>query len=77
MTNNLQVLRRINNLSQEDLARDIDISISSVRNWEQKRSDLSSASFLTILRICNVLNCSFFELFENDPEICEFLIDMK
>ena len=41
-------------LSQQDFAREINVSISTVRNWEQGRTSISSVNAYTLLAIARV-----------------------
>lgn len=52
----LQEKRKEKNLSQEQLARRCNISISSIRNWEQELRDPNTMSLEIYKKICFVLN---------------------
>lgn len=69
MKSELQYFREKNMKTQEDLAKLLDVSIGSVRNWEQGRTDLINASFINVLKICYILNCKPSDLFKNYPDV--------
>lgn len=52
----LKEARSATGLSQEVFAEKIGVSVSSVRNWEQGRTSISSASAYTLLHIANICN---------------------
>lgn len=52
----LQEKRREKSISQEELARICNISVSSVRNWEQGRQDPDRMSLETFKKICFYLD---------------------
>lgn len=52
----LQEKRREKKLSQEELARKCNISIASIRNWEQGVRDPNTMSIEIYKKLCFVLN---------------------
>ena len=65
MSSQLQKLRKAAGLSQEQLARDSDISIQTVQKYEQGLYAIEGARYPTLFRISNALGVPFWELFEN------------
>ena len=59
---NLKVLREKRNLSQEDLARKLQISRQSISKWEQ---GISYPSILYLVPLIKILDCTLEELLKN------------
>ena len=61
----LKDLRKAAALSQEQLARDSDISIQTIQKYEQGLYAIEGARYPTLLRISNALGVPFWELFDD------------
>ena len=59
---NLKVLREKRNLSQEDLARKLQISRQSISKWEQV---ISYPSILYLVPLTKILDCTLEELLKD------------
>lgn len=60
---NLQFLRKKNNITQEQLAEQLDVSRQSVSKWE---SDSSYPEMDKLLQLCKVFHCSMDDLVQGD-----------
>lgn len=60
MINNVQKIRKYNKLTQEHVARAVDISLNSYQNIEAEKQ---TPSVKTALKIAKVLNCKVEDLF--------------
>lgn len=65
-TTNLEILRKKANLSQAELAMMSGVSLSSIRMYEQRQSDISHAQFNTLNALARVLNCSIYDLMDSN-----------
>ena len=63
---NLEILRKKANLSQAELAMMSGISLSSIRMYEQRQSEISHAQFNTLNALARVLNCSIYDLMDSN-----------
>ena len=63
---NLQSQRIKKGLSQSELAKAANISIQSLRYYEQKLQPLENARLKTIIKICKALNCKVDDVIENE-----------
>lgn len=52
----LAKLRKRLDLSQEDVARAIGVSVGTIRNWEQSRTKYES--IVRFAKLCKVLQCA-------------------
>ena len=59
---NLKALREKKKLSQEDLARKLQISRQSISKWEQ---GISYPNILYLVPLIKILDCTLEELFKN------------
>ena len=59
---NLRILREKRNLSQEDLARKLQISRQSISKWEQ---GISYPSILYLVPLTKILDCTLEELLKD------------
>lgn len=64
----LKQLRERSGLTQEQLAKESDISVSTIRQYEQLYNAIEAARIQTLLRISNILGVPFWELFD-DPDL--------
>jgi transcriptional regulator with XRE-family HTH domain len=62
----LKEIREKNNLSQSQLAEQIDTSIRTLQAYEQGQRDFVGAKLETILKACITLKCSLKDMFEDD-----------
>lgn len=63
---NLELLRNRANLSQSQLSVMSGVSLSSIRMYEQRQSDISHAQFNTLNALARVLNCSIYDLMDSN-----------
>lgn len=56
---NLKLARLKSGKSKKDIARAVNVSISSIENWENGRS---LPNLINLLKLCKILNCSSDEL---------------
>ncbi len=61
----LKYWREEKNISQEELAKLSDMSVSSIRAYEQGLKHIEEAKFKTLLSIGNVLGVPFWYLFDD------------
>lgn len=64
--NNLQELRQRANYTQVELAKRIGVSTALVRKYEQQQQELRKASWITIVRMEEVLRCRWQDLMTKD-----------
>lgn len=62
---NLQSIRKIKGLSQNDLAKISGLSRSSICKYESGEKNINKAAAATILILSKVLDCSMEDLIEN------------
>lgn len=62
---NLKMLRKLNNLSQSELARKSGVSLRNIQLYEQRVNDIDKAQSQTLFKLASVLRCSIEELLEN------------
>lgn len=60
--NNVRYIRKLNKLSQEKFAEQIELSPQFVSDVER---GLEGISLITAIKICNIMNCSPLVLFAN------------
>lgn len=53
----LQRIRKMQGLTQRQLAEQCNISIKTLQSYEQMTRDIKKANKNTILKICEILNC--------------------
>ncbi len=63
---NLEILRKRANLSQSELAMMSGVSLSSIRMYEQRQSDITHAQFNTLNALARALNCSIYDLMDSN-----------
>ena len=59
----LKTLRKKCGLTQEELARESEVSLNTIRAYERKSKDLNKASFEIIMRLSRTLKCNVYELY--------------
>jgi DNA-binding XRE family transcriptional regulator len=69
----LKEIRERNNLSQAQLAEQIDISIRTLQAYEQGQRDFTGAKLETILKACATLKCNLEDIFIDEPKVIELL----
>lgn len=69
---NLQFLRKKNNITQEQLAEQLDVSRQSVSKWE---SDSAYPEMEKLLQLCNLFHCSMDDLVQK--EISQVYVEDK
>lgn len=65
----LQNQRVQKGLSQSELAKAANISIQSLRYYEQGVSPLEGARLKTLIKICKALNCKIDDIIENEKTL--------
>ena len=60
---NLQYLRKKENITQEQLAEQLDVSRQSVSKWE---SDITYPEMNTLLQLCRMFHCSMDDLIQGN-----------
>lgn len=63
---NLKDLRKKNHLTQGELADQIGVSKSTINAWESDYDKLLSASYISIMRLCEELNVRPCDLIDDD-----------
>lgn len=63
---NLKELRKKNHLTQGELAELIGVSKSTINAWESDYDKLLSASYISIMRLCDELNVRPCDLIDDD-----------
>ena len=61
---NLQKMRKLNGLTQKNLAEKAGASLRMIQLYEQKKQDINNAQAVTISRIAHVLGCKVDDLLE-------------
>lgn len=64
---NLKKLRSLAGLSQSSLARQADVSVRTIQQYEQRQKDINKAQAGTLLRLGKILHCTIEELLEKVP----------
>ena len=62
----LQRIRKMQGLTQRQLAEQCNISIKTLQSYEQGTRKLEKANKNTILKICEVLNCKISDIIESE-----------
>ena len=73
---NLQKRRLDAGLTQRELAKRSGLSLSCIRDFEQKQRLIENTSITTIIILCNILNCSIENIIDNQTLI-EFYKKIK
>lgn len=60
----LKSLRKKCGLTQEELARESEVSLNTIRAYERKSKDLNKASFEIIMGLARALKCDISELYD-------------
>lgn len=60
----LKNLRKKCGLTQEELSRESEVSLNTIRAYERKSKDLNKASFEIIMRLVKTLKCDVSELYD-------------
>ena len=68
----LQNIRNERGLSQGKLAKESEISVRMIQNYEQGTNDLNGAKLSTMLKLCLALNCDLSDILD-DTETLELL----
>ena len=56
--------RKALGLTQEELARESEVSLNTIRAYERKSKDLNKASFEIIMGLARALKCDISELYD-------------
>ena len=65
---NLKSLRTLVKMSQSELARQAEIPVRTIQQYEQRQKDINKAQGETLLRLARVLHCSIDDLMEKVPQ---------
>ena len=65
---NLKSLRTLAEMSQSELARQAEIPVRTIQQYEQRQKDINKAQGETLLRLARVLHCSIDDLMEKVPQ---------
>ena len=65
---NLKSLRTMTEMSQSELARQAEIPVRTIQQYEQRQKDINKAQGETLLRLARVLHCSIDDLMEKVPQ---------
>ena len=68
----LQNIRNEKGLSQGKLAKESEISVRMIQNYEQGTNDLNGAKLSTLLKLCLALDCTLSDILD-DEETLELL----
>jgi transcriptional regulator with XRE-family HTH domain len=68
MSNKIRNIRKINKLTQEDFAEELDISRSKVSNWERTKRDMTITDAIKLAKRFHISLDNFFEIGEISPE---------
>ena len=68
----LQNIRNERGLSQGKLAKESEISVRMIQNYEQGTNDINGAKLSTLLKLCLALNCTLSDILD-DAETLELL----
>lgn len=60
----IEALRREKGLTQSQVAKALDVDVSTVRNWEKNREGVKM--FVRVARLCELFNCQPTDLFEEE-----------
>ncbi len=66
---NLKNLRTLAGLSQSELAKEADVPLRTIQQYEQRQKDINKAQVETLFRLAHVLNCTIEDLIEKVPPI--------
>lgn len=64
----LKTFRMLSGLSQAELAKQADVSVRTIQQYEQRQKHINKASGETILKLARALSCTMEELMEKVPE---------
>ena len=64
---NLKSLRTLAGMSQSELARQAEIPVRTIQQYEQRQKNINKAQGETLLRLARVLHCSIDDLVEKVP----------
>jgi len=65
----LKALREDRGLSQSQLAAAADISTRVLQNYEQGVRDLNGAKLVTLLKLCNALECKLADIITDEETL--------
>lgn len=67
--NNLQGLRWQAGYTQLELAEKAGVNVGVLRHYEQGVKDLNHAHLITLLKLCEALNCKLYDIIEDEEYI--------
>lgn len=68
----LKKQRKINNLTQNQLATGSGVSVKMIQKYEQGVRNIDAAKLETLLKLCNTLNCDLVDVI-NSPKLKELI----
>lgn len=72
----LQAARKAAGMSQSQLAKAAGVSVRVLQDYERGARDINGAKLVTLLKICNALDCSLRDILA-DPETLDLLEKYK
>lgn len=69
--NLLQRARKAAGLSQSQLARAADVKVQVLQQYEQGVRDLNGAKLVTLLKLCNALECSLADILSDEETLAQ------
>lgn len=61
---NLKTIRILNNLSQQQLAKESGVELRSIEMYEQRRNDINKAQSITLYKLSKALGCTIEDILE-------------
>lgn len=61
---NLKIIRTLNNLSQQQLAKESGVELRSIEMYEQRRNDINKAQSITLYKLSKALGCTIEDILE-------------
>ncbi len=69
--NLLQRARKAAGLSQSQLAKAADVKVQVLQQYEQGVRDLNGAKLVTLLKLCNALECSLADILSDEETLAQ------
>ena len=63
---NLQHYRKSRGISQSELARQADVNVRTLQDYEQGRKNINLAAAITVQKLAEALDCASWELLEDE-----------
>ena len=68
----LQDMRKAKGLSQAELAKEIGVGLQTIRSFEQGWRNINGAELLTLLKLCNLLECRMEDILDDEETLAEW-----